>query len=78
MFEKWSGHETSKMFYECRRHELGESKREGHSLSRKKGVSGDLPRENFIFPDVHRYHFIAPLGQFMPFMLKKPCPGRKP
>ena len=24
-FEKWSGHETLNTFYECRRHELGES-----------------------------------------------------
>ena len=28
-FEKWSGHEISKTFYECRRHELGESTRGG-------------------------------------------------
>ena len=26
-FEKWSGHDTSKTLYECRRHELGESTR---------------------------------------------------
>ena len=35
-FEKWSGHETSKTFYEWRRHKGGEHER-GHSPSRKGG-----------------------------------------
>ena len=56
-FEKWSGPETSKTFYECRRHELRESTRE--NTPSRNGGSGDLPRENFIFTDVRRDDFNA-------------------
>ena len=57
----------------------------GHSPSRKGG-SGDLPRENFISPDVRRDDFnalcdnIYPLSTayFIGFIIMKPCPGRKP
>ena len=52
-FEKWSGHETSKTFHECRRHEWGASTSGGHPPSRNGG-SGDRPRDNFIFLDVLR------------------------
>ena len=40
-FEKWSGHEISKTFYECRRHELGESTRGGNPplVSGVRGIS---------------------------------------
>ena len=63
-FEKWSGHEISKTFYECRRRVGGEHER-GHSPSRKGG-SGDLPRENFIFPDVRSDDFNALWDNFCP------------
>ena len=64
-FEKWSGHEISKTFNECQRHELGESTKRGHSPS-CKGGSGDLPRENFIFPDVRSDDFNALWDNFCP------------
>ena len=64
-FEKWSGHEISKISDECRRHELGESTRGGCSPSRKGG-SGDLPRENLIFPDVRRDDFNALWDKILP------------
>ena len=63
-FEKWSGHEISETFYECRRHELGESTRGG--IQACKGGSGDLPRENFIFPDVRSDDFNALWDNFCP------------
>ena len=55
-FEKWSGHEISMTFYECRRHEMGES----------TGGSGDHPRENFIFPEVRTDDFNALWNNFRP------------
>ena len=46
-------------------HERGAGHERGHSPSRKGGL-GDLPRENFIFPDVRRDNFYAFLDNFYP------------
>ena len=47
-FEKWSGHETSNTFYECRRHELGESTR-GGIPPLVRGFRGISPEKIFYF-----------------------------
>ena len=62
----------------------GEHER-GYSPPRQGG-SGDLPRENFIFPDVRRDDFNALWDNFFPLsaayfigcIMMKPCPGRIP
>ena len=80
-FEKWSGHEIR--VPKARR--VGGDHERGHSPSRKGG-SGDLPREIFIFPDVCRDDFNAlwdnvcpcSAAYFIGFIMMKPCPGQKP
>ena len=47
-FEKWSGHEIPKTFYECRRHELGESTR-GGIPPLVRGVRGISPEKILYF-----------------------------
>ena len=45
-FEKWSGLEISKTFYECRRHEVGESTRGGIPPLVRGGVRGITPEKS--------------------------------
>ena len=47
-FQKWSGPETSNMFYECRRHKLGESTR-GGIPPLVRGVRGISPEKLLCF-----------------------------
>ena len=48
-FEKWSGHETLKKFYECRRHKLGASTRGGGIPPLVRGVRGIIPKKILYF-----------------------------
>ena len=57
-FEKRSGHERSKTLMSAEGKSRGRA-REGAFPPSRKGGSGDLPRENFIFPDVRRNDFYA-------------------
>ena len=57
-FEKWSGHERSKTAYTSAEGTSRGRAREGAFPPLVRGVR-ELPRENFIFPDVCRNDFNA-------------------
>ena len=60
-----SSHETSKTFLRVLKARVGVGHERGHSPSCKGGL-GDLPKENFIFPDVGRDDFNALSDNFCP------------